>query len=318
MNRDWFASRDKCPNTGLYCRVERDSVSPDGKRLTTFVITFPRIILCEVNTHCALSKNTSSSRAIPYARPKGERKPGQPPTMREMVLENPYMPMHWGRNEKGMQASTELNPDEIAKCKKGIEALRTHTVAQCDVLWEYGMHKQDINRYLEPWAWTTQVITGTEWANFYALRTDRFAHPAFQLISRMMFLRMRASVPKPLAVGEWHLPFTDEEDYARWKISDLKRISVSRTARVSYNTMDGVRDTAKDFDLYDKLIASFPKHMSPTTHQGTPWGNGTVNRSNFVGWNQLRKEITGENITMFNPTETELLEWGLSGNEWED
>jgi hypothetical protein len=238
--------------------------------------------------------------------------------MREMVIENPYMPMYWGRNEKGMQATGELTASEIELSKGYIKGLIKHTVDVCDELWDIGMHKQDINRYLEPWAWTTQVITGTEWANFFALRTDRFAHPAFQLISRMMFLRMRASVPRLLQVGEWHLPFTDEEDHKNWGLADLKRISVSRTARVSYNTMDGVRNVAKDFELYDRLIASFPKHMSPTTHQGTPWGNGVIHRSNFVGWNQLRKEIHGENITTFNPSEAELLEWGLTGNEWED
>lgn len=261
IKAEWFASSSRCPNTGLYCRVERDSISPDGKRLTTFVITFPRIILCEVNTHCALSKNTSSSRAIPYSRPFGTRRPGQPPTMREMVMENPYLPMFWGQNEKGMQASGELSPEKIKEARSKILSIRNMVVDECDKIWDIGLHKQDINRYLEPWAWTTQVITGTEWANFFALRTDRFAHPAFQLISRMMYLRMKQSVPALVNRGEWHLPFVDDEDRANWKIEDLKRISVSRTARVSYNTMDGVRDVSKDFELYDKLIASFPKHM---------------------------------------------------------
>jgi hypothetical protein len=309
IRSEWFASPEKCPNTGLYCRVERDSISIAGHRLTTFVITFPRIILCEVNTHCALSKNTSSSRAIPYSRPSGTRRA---PSMREMVVENPYLPFYWGQNEKGMQAFGELPPDGIAACRTKILELRDNVVAACDQMWDIGLHKQDINRYLEPWAWTTQVITGTEWSNFFALRTDKFAHPAFQLISRMMYLRLRASTPRKLMPGEWHLPFTDETDTKAWGIEDLKRISVSRTARVSYNTMDGVRDTSKDFELYDKLIASRPAHMSPTTHQGTPGNNY---KSNFIGWNQLRKEIAGENITSFEPSEAELLSWGLSGNE---
>ena len=34
-----------------------DSINPSGNRLTTFVITFPRFVLAEMNTHRLLSRN---------------------------------------------------------------------------------------------------------------------------------------------------------------------------------------------------------------------------------------------------------------------
>jgi len=42
-----------------------DSISPAGHRLTTFEIQLPKVLLAEYNTHRALSRNFSSSRAIP-------------------------------------------------------------------------------------------------------------------------------------------------------------------------------------------------------------------------------------------------------------
>ena len=49
----------------ISAKVLADSITPDGKRLTTFEIKVPRIILAEFNTHRVLSRNFASSRAIP-------------------------------------------------------------------------------------------------------------------------------------------------------------------------------------------------------------------------------------------------------------
>jgi thymidylate synthase ThyX len=292
----------------FYSRVERHSITPTGEELLSFVVTYPRSVLCEFNTHTVISKNTSSSRAIPYSRKSGERKPTQPPSMREMVLENPYLPIFWSRNEAGMQATKELDSKEIVDCKSQILELRNEAIKRCDTLWCLGLAKQDLNRYLEPWSWTTQILTGTQWANFFALRTHKDAHPAFRKVARRMYLQYRASVPTRLDYGEWHLPFIDDQDRNTFVLEDLKRVSVARCARLSYNTFDGLRDSSKDFELYEKLAGGWPKHMSPFGHQGKPqrlisWSG------NFLGWHQLRKDIVGENITVFSPSEAELVQW---------
>ena len=59
------------------------SLSPQGDELITVLATFPRIILSEINTHRMLSKNTSSSRAIPFEK------------MLEAVQNNPFIHFAW-------------------------------------------------------------------------------------------------------------------------------------------------------------------------------------------------------------------------------
>ena len=63
--------------------IVADSVNKQGDRLTSLLITFPRILLSEINTHRMLSKNTSSSRAIPFNK------------MVEAVQNNPFIPIAW-------------------------------------------------------------------------------------------------------------------------------------------------------------------------------------------------------------------------------
>ena len=67
-----------------------------GVNLYTFVLTYPRVILAEVNTHRVLSRNTASSRAIPAKK------------QRERVLTDPFVPVTIGQNQRGMQAGKEL------------------------------------------------------------------------------------------------------------------------------------------------------------------------------------------------------------------
>ena len=56
-----FFNRD----TNISANVICDSINEQGVRLTTFEIEYPRFILAELNTHRQLSRNSSSSRAIP-------------------------------------------------------------------------------------------------------------------------------------------------------------------------------------------------------------------------------------------------------------
>ena len=65
--------------------IVADSVNQQGDRLTSLLITFPRILLSEINTHRMLSKNTSSSRAIPFTK------------MVEAVQNDPFIPIAWQR-----------------------------------------------------------------------------------------------------------------------------------------------------------------------------------------------------------------------------
>lgn len=69
--------------TKIGARVVADSVDPRGNRLTNCLVVMPRIIIAEINTHRMLSKNTSSSRAIPFKK------------MVEAVQNDPFIPFAW-------------------------------------------------------------------------------------------------------------------------------------------------------------------------------------------------------------------------------
>ena len=86
--------------TKIGARVVADSVDPRGNRLTSCLVVMPRIIIAEINTHRMLSKNTSSSRAIPFKK------------MVEAVRDNPFIPIAWQEAHSGMQGSNYYT-DEI-------------------------------------------------------------------------------------------------------------------------------------------------------------------------------------------------------------
>ena len=87
--------------TKIKAQIVADSLSPQGERLTSLLVTFPRIILSEVNTHRMLSKNTSSSRAIPFEK------------MRETILRDPFIPIAWQKAHKGMQGTEYWEDTDI-------------------------------------------------------------------------------------------------------------------------------------------------------------------------------------------------------------
>ena len=86
-------------------RVLLDSVAPNGVRLTTLEVTFPRFVLAEWNTHRQFSRNSASSRAVPTAK------------LIERVEREPVLPIEWGRNKTGMSASEMLADGEAQEAK---------------------------------------------------------------------------------------------------------------------------------------------------------------------------------------------------------
>src|SRR5574344_280154 len=89
----------------IEAKIIADSISPQGDRITTYLLTFPRFILSELNTHRMFSKNTASSRAIPFE------------TMVKMVEEDPFIPIAWQKDHKGMQGTEYIiDPIEVKNC----------------------------------------------------------------------------------------------------------------------------------------------------------------------------------------------------------
>jgi len=161
----------------ISAKVIADSKNESGNRITTMIITLPRIILAELNTHRMLSKNSASSRAIPFKK------------MLKSVKENPFIPIAWQKDHKGMQGGEYI----IDKAKIDIrrknwlrgldrmiltaEGLHANIMADGGITIDIdgeGVTKQLCNRLLEPFMWHTVIVTATEWENFFALRCPKY------------------------------------------------------------------------------------------------------------------------------------------------
>lgn len=301
-------------------RILLDSIAPSGARLTTFEVTFPRIVLAEFNTHRMFSRNSASSRAIPVK------------TMLERVAADPFIPYYWGKNQKGMQAEEELSEQQIRDATLVWSLHRDRSIEAVKTFESIGVHKQIANRLLEAHLWHTVIFTATEMDNYYALRNDKHAQPEIRKPTEMLLELYEASKPMELESGEWHLPlvtnyelFFDEGCKPRgWKRTlagvetrgdvsvtewlDWAKISAGRCARVSYLTHEGKRDLDEDTRMHDNLVAN--GHMSPLEHpamalthiewqrqaqeQFAAWRDLRIPMGNFWGWHQYRKMLVNE------------------------
>lgn len=275
----------------MTCSVQliADSVSPDKVRLTTLHLRYWRAIHSEFMTHRVFSRNASSSRAIPVKK------------MLSQVWNDPAGPIHWGSNQPGMQASTEL---QGVRRKLAKALWKFAGRAACIVAYGFikiGLHKQVANRILEPWQYIHVVVTSTEWDNFFALRRHPDAQPEIKELADAIYKEMSSSSPKFIDFGEWHIPyvFNDERSLS---LSTLVKISTARCARTSYKTFDGEPSTVEaDVKLHDKLVVMQPLHASPAEHQATPINHGPTGEvqfhKNFRGWRQYRDYLEkGEKV----------------------
>ena len=271
----------------IEAKIIEDSISEAGKRITTLQVKFHRFILPEFNTHRVFSRNFSSSRAIPTKK------------LLEQVRKDPAMPVHWGKNEPGMQANEELQG--IGK-QMAIDAWRKTAINaafDAELLANIGAHKQIVNRVIEPFLWANGIVTSTEWNNWFDLRAHPDAQPEIHELALRMQEAMAASTPKLLTGGQWHLPYISEEERndpfyqieANKESNMLAKISAARCCRVSYLKHDGTAaNKDEDLALFMRLAGAEPLHASPLEHQATPstynekhlWGN-------LHGWTQYRK-----------------------------
>lgn len=264
----------------LEVKIIADSISESGKRLTTFQLKYPRFIHAEIMTHRVFSRNAGSSRAVPVAK------------MIEQVRNNPAMPIHWGKNQSGMQAKEELTGQELHNTQRMWEIAAADTAYNAELMAKHGPHKQIVNRILEPFQHMHTILTATEFDNFFELRIHEDAQPEIYALALTMKQAMNANKPRLLLVGMWHLPYITDKEKIEFDYAVLCKISAARCCRVSYLKHDGTQPSIEDdLKLFDRLVGSAPLHASPLEHQATPYVKGAGNyfRSNLQGWTQYRK-----------------------------
>lgn len=234
--------------TKISAKIIADSINPQGQRITSFILTYPRMIHGELMTHRMFSRNSASSRAIPFKK------------MIEMVEKDPFIPIAWQSKHTGMQGHEYLDGDSEQKLliNKWLEA-RDLAVQQAKLLDNSNVTKQLCNRLLEPFMWHTVLVTATEFDNFFELRCPKYQTPVsqsvepqkswkdltevhsnpenlkrleankdnwifkmqhslsaaeihIQALAEAMWDAKNESKPKQLNPGEWHIPFGDTFD----------------------------------------------------------------------------------------------------------
>lgn len=240
------------------------------QEIITYELTYPRFILAEMNTHRLFSRNSASSRAIPIDR------------MLDLIENSPAMPVQWGINKAGMQAAEE-HPDP-ATCEWAWLQAAKSAAKEARRLQALGLHKQIVNRVLEPFQIMKTIVTATDFDNYFWLRCHTDAQPEIKVLADLMYEALDGSIPQTLYEGQWHLPYVDlvypdnlvgASDGVKYysgdkevSLEEAKKISISCCCQVSYRRLDDSLDKA--LKIHDQLVTMVPVHASPTEHQATP------------------------------------------------
>jgi len=266
---------------GISAKIIADSISPNLSRLTTWELEFPRFVLAQITRHRVFSFSVASSRAIPTQK------------LIDTILTKPAMPVYYGENRPGMVAINEIDPKTIEEFRElWLEALGY----ACDVaskMNKLNVHKQIVNRILEPWMTVRAIVSGTEFDNFYKLRCHDDAQPELAELAYLMRESQRNSIPTRMSWDDehlsWHIPYVDEYERRLYGLKISLKISTARCARVSYMRNHEKTSIEQDIALHDKLVES--GHWSPLEHIAQcVWDNDTT--SNFSEeWKQYRKVL---------------------------
>ena len=227
------------------CKIVADSSNTFGNRITTFELTYPRVVHAELMTHRLFSRNAASSRAVPVRK------------MIESVKNNMFTPLAIQKAHKGMQGSDYFEGEELEQAKQLWVESAELALQQAEKMEKFGISKQIVNRVVEPYQYYQVLVTATEWNNFFELRCPKYhydlediyfksrkdwlayyklncignpgsdfdldkmdwyninksqAEIHIQKIAEMMWDEINLSVPKVLKSGEYHLPFIEIEE----------------------------------------------------------------------------------------------------------
>lgn len=260
----------------IKAEVIADSTDGRGNRITSLILTYPRIIHGEFMTHRVFSKNSSSSRAVPFKK------------MLEDVKKDPFIPIAFQKSHKGMQGTENLSGKRLKMARMAWIFASKVAILTSNLLNKITVTKQLCNRILEPFAWHRVLMTATEFDNFFTLRDHEDAEIHIRELAIQMQKAILESNPTNLKAGEWHQPFGDDTD-------DI-RVSTARCARTSYNNFNGQSSSIEnDIKLHNKLLISKPMHASPSEHCAMMMTDDEYNNKfhngfckNFKGFIQYR------------------------------
>lgn len=262
--------------TQIFAEIVADSLSPQGDRLTSLVLTYPRIIHSEMMTHRMFSRNASSSRAVPVDK------------MIKAVRENTFCPLEFQKSHKGMQGSEYFTGVERQECINLWLESAELALQQAEKMKTKGISKQIINRILEPYQYYTMLITGNkesfdsmfelrcpsyeielpisedravDWKLFkfkskkdlkkevYSDEIDNYtdlewleinkgqAEIHFMDLAEKIYDCIQESIPTQLKENEWHIPMISDLESLKLSTDDQIKLSVGRAANTSYTVV---------------------------------------------------------------------------------
>ena len=273
--------------------------SYEGSEMISIETKSPKFLDAEIEKHRMISSNSSSSRAIPFNK----------------ILEaNPYLPKDVRFNQKGMQGKEQIDRDTLIQFHKELNGMYKYISDSLKYLNDvHNIHKQHLNRYLEPFTMQTKIMTATkpEWEYFLSLRLHKAADPNIYELARCIDHEIRTSKPEEIGINDWHLPYVSWDERSKLEYPELLKISVARCARTSYKLHDGNPTSVdKDLELFSKLTDSNPPHLSPLDHQAKPihegarfrtkgithmFRDGSFGSGNLTNWIQYRHWWLDEN-----------------------
>lgn len=323
----------------ISAQIVAHSSCPKGHELISVLATFPRIILAEVNTHRMLSKNTASSRAIPFEK------------MVQAVRDNPFIPIAFQKDHKGMQGSEYFTEPSNNHPKWSWLNARDNAVIQAERLNKLGTTKQLANRLLEPFMWTTMLITGPKedggWDNFFNLRCPIYNDNDYNItfkswkdlvkdsmkrggnrdvvdglenyttlerlkinkgaaeihmmqLAECIWDAINESTPKQLKEGEWHIPFESKIDNGSLEsFLDLKDATWSWVYDSQYEDIDEA--IKLDPTLIESTKVMISTAMAAQTSYTVIGNERTVN--NYIKSIELHDRLVKQNPPHSSPME---------------
>jgi hypothetical protein len=236
----------------------------------TFELVYPRFIHSEFMTHRVFSRNAQSSRATPTK------------ALIQMVRESPVVPAAYTRNRAGMVGDADFTTQEDELADAIWHEAAKAAADKAEELMRLGVHKQHVNRLLEPFLYIKTVVTATDWDNFFYLRLAADAQPEIRDLAEAI---LKSKCLAKLESRGNHLPYLSEEDMSKYLTArQLKWVSAARCARVSYYKHDGTKPSVEeDLKLADRLYAD--GHLSPFEHPARPMEG---QHANLHGWQSAR------------------------------
>lgn len=264
------------------------SIAPNGTKITTLVLEYPRVIHAQLLTHRVFSKNSSSSRAVPIK------------SAIDQIDQNPAQYI-WTENQSGMSGEVITDPVKLNKINEAMTNLWNQvkqTVLYLGSKESEGglnVHKQNAARPLEYYQNIRIVLTSTEWINWDWLRIDSAAQPEIAQLAKMMYEVRESAEYMKLAEGEWHVPFITRkinkngklsyhhpETDAELTVQEAKELSMSICAQTSFRKED--YSDKKTENVIGKLFTGNKVHASPSEHQATPIPNFTGSFYETSNW----------------------------------